>query len=89
MHLRKATCAAIAILNMDKYIKDMAEQGVNVTYGGRYQNTGYFLRKYLGRPGGNAGCTGDADELGQQPAHLPLCRDAAERCRTGYEHQPK
>ena len=51
----------IAILNMDKYIKDMAEQGVNVTYGGRYQNTGYFLRKYLGRPGGNAGCTGDAD----------------------------
>lgn len=48
----------IAILNMDKYIKDMAEKGITVSYGGRYQNTGYFLRKCLGRPGGNDGYIG-------------------------------
>lgn len=49
------------ILNMDAYIKDKAAQGYTVSYGGRYQNTGYFLRKYLPRPGGNSGCAGDAD----------------------------
>lgn len=43
------------VLNMDKYIKEKAEEGYTVSYGGRYQNTGYFLRKYLPRPGGNDG----------------------------------
>lgn len=43
------------ILNMDKYIKEKAVEGFTVSYGGRYQNTGYFLRKYLPRPGGNEG----------------------------------
>lgn len=51
----------IGILNIDRYIADNAAKGITVTYGGRYQNTGYFLRKYLGRIGGNAGCVGDAD----------------------------
>lgn len=51
----------IGILNMDKYIADNAAKGITVTYGGRYQNTGLFMRKYLGRIGGNAGCVGDAD----------------------------
>lgn len=45
----------VAILNMEKYIADMAEAGITVTYGGRYQNTGFFLRKCLGRPGGTDG----------------------------------
>lgn len=31
------------------------------TYTGRYQDTGYFLRKYLPRVGGNAGHAADAD----------------------------
>lgn len=43
------------ILNMDKHINDKALQGYTVSYGGRYQNTGYFLSKYLPRPGGNDG----------------------------------
>lgn len=43
------------ILYMPKYIADCAAQGVTVTYGGRYQNTGCFLRKYLPRHGGNHG----------------------------------
>lgn len=43
------------ILNMDKHIKEKAAEGFTVSYGGRYQNTGYFLRKYLPRPGGNDG----------------------------------
>lgn len=43
------------ILNMDKYIEENAAEGNLVYYGGRYQNTGYFLRKYLPRPGGNDG----------------------------------
>lgn len=51
----------IGILDIDKYIADNKKKGVTVTYGGRYQNTGYFLRKYLGRIGGNTGCIGDAD----------------------------
>lgn len=51
----------ISVLNMDKYIAENAAKGITVTYGGRYQNTGLFLRKYLGRIGGNAGCLGDPD----------------------------
>lgn len=51
----------IAILNMDKYIADNAAKGITVNYGGRYQNTGFFLRKYLGRIGGNDGHMGDGD----------------------------
>lgn len=47
----------VAILNMEKYMEDMfaAPKSIVVTYGGRYQNTGYFLRKYLGRDGGRDG----------------------------------
>jgi len=51
----------ISILNMEKYIADNAAKGITVSYGGRYQNTGFFMRKYLGRLGGNAGCIGSAD----------------------------
>lgn len=51
----------IAILSMDKYIADNAAKGITVNYGGRYQNTGFFLRKYLGRIGGNEGHMGDGD----------------------------
>jgi SusD family. len=51
----------IGILNMDKYIADNAAKGITVSYGGRYQNTGLFLRKYLGRIGGNEGSIGSAD----------------------------
>lgn len=51
----------IAILDINKYIADKAAEGTTVTYGGRYQHTGYFLRKYQGRIGGNTGCVGDAD----------------------------
>lgn len=43
------------VLNIDQYIKDKAAEGYTISYGGRYQNTGYFLRKYLPRPGGNDG----------------------------------
>lgn len=50
----------IAILNIDKYAEDKSKEGDIVSYGGRYQNTGYFLRKYLPRPGGNEGSLGDA-----------------------------
>lgn len=50
------------ILNMEDYARDYHERtGDNVTYGGRYQNTGIFLKKYLGRPGGNANTIGAAD----------------------------
>ncbi len=51
----------IGILNIDKYIAEKAAEGITVTYGGRYQNTGLFLRKYLGRIGDNAENSGDAD----------------------------
>lgn len=51
----------ISILNMEKYIADNAAKGIKVEYGGRYQNTGFFLRKYLGRKGGNQDAIGDAD----------------------------
>jgi hypothetical protein len=50
------------ILDMETYAaKYKAQTGDNVTYGGRYQNTGLFLRKYLGRPGGNANATASSD----------------------------
>lgn len=47
---------------MKDYAADYkARTGDDVTYGGRYQNTGIFLLKYLGRPGGNDGVVADAD----------------------------
>lgn len=49
------------ILNMEKYISDQAAKGNKVSYGGRYQNTGLFLRKYLGRFGGNDGAAASHD----------------------------
>ncbi|MDO4181262.1 MAG: RagB/SusD family nutrient uptake outer membrane protein, partial [Bacteroidales bacterium] len=60
----------IALLNMDTYIAQKATEGVKVTYGGRYQNTGIFLRKYLGRPGGTDGAKGDADLNWENNLHL-------------------
>ncbi len=51
----------IGILNIEKYIADNAAKGITVSYGGRYQNTGFFMRKYIGRKGGNAGSLGSAD----------------------------
>lgn len=42
----------VAILNADKYMEENFNNGAAIiNYGGRYQNTGYFLRKYQGRPG--------------------------------------
>lgn len=50
------------VLCMEDYSKTyLATTGDTVKYGGRYQNTGIFLRKYLGRPGGNANTIGAAD----------------------------
>lgn len=50
------------IINMADYAADYkARTGDEVTYNGRYQNTGIFLLKYLGRPGGNDGVVADAD----------------------------
>lgn len=60
----------LSILNIDKYIKDKAAEGYTISYGGRYQNTGYFLRKYLPRPGGNEGSLGDADLNWDYNLHL-------------------
>ncbi|WP_455592317.1 RagB/SusD family nutrient uptake outer membrane protein [Bacteroides sp.] len=62
----------VAILNMDTYMEDMltAAQPVVVTYGGRYQNTGYFLRKYLGREGGRDGQVADAGLNWDNNLHL-------------------
>ncbi|MCD8261204.1 MAG: RagB/SusD family nutrient uptake outer membrane protein [Bacteroides sp.] len=51
----------IGILNIEKYIADYAAQGITVTYEGRYQNTGFFLRKYQPRVGGNADNSGDTE----------------------------
>lgn len=50
----------VAILNLDKYARAKSGEGDTVTYGGRYQNTGYFLRKYLPRPGDTEGSVGGA-----------------------------
>lgn len=60
----------VAILSIDKYIKDMAEVGITVTYGGRYQNTGFFLRKYLPIPGGTEGNAGDGSLNWDNNLHL-------------------
>lgn len=50
------------LLNMEDYAEDYNQRtGDTVTYGGRYQNTGIFLKKYLGRPGGNDGATAASD----------------------------
>lgn len=49
-----------SILNIDEYIAAQALLGKEVKYGGRYQNTGLFLNKYMGRTGGNAGAIADA-----------------------------
>ena len=50
------------ILNMADYAADYkVRTGDEVIYGGRYQNTGIFLLKYLGRPGGNDGAVEAAD----------------------------
>lgn len=50
------------LLNMADYEADYHKRtGDYVTYGGRYQNTGIFLKKYLGRPGGNTGAKAAAD----------------------------
>ncbi len=45
------------ILNFDAY----KTANPDVTYEGRYQDTGYFLLKYLARAGGNSENTGDKD----------------------------
>ena len=45
-----------SILNFADYAAS-----TGATYKGRYQDTGYFLRKYLPRVGGNTGNTGAAD----------------------------
>lgn len=60
----------IAILNLDKYAMEKFAEGDIVTYGGRYQNTGYFLRKYLPRPGDTEGSVGDAGLNHDENLHL-------------------
>lgn len=60
----------VAILNLDKYAMDKFADGDTVTYGGRYQNTGYFLRKYLPRPGDTEGSVGDAGLNHDENLHL-------------------
>lgn len=45
-----------SILNFATY-----SSTTGATYQGRYEDTGYFLKKYLPRTGGNAGYTGNAD----------------------------
>ena len=60
----------VAIVNMDKYMEDMLANKVVVTYGGRYQNTGYFLRKYLGREGGRDGAVAAAGLNWDNNLHL-------------------
>jgi hypothetical protein len=60
----------VAILNADKYAIEKFAVGDTVTYGGRYQNTGYFLRKYLPRPGDTEGSVGDAGLNHDENLHL-------------------
>ena len=45
-----------SILNFATYAS-----ATGATYAGRYEDTGYFMRKYLPRKGGNAGYTASAD----------------------------
>lgn len=51
------------IINFEKWATDYSDRtgGDKPTYEGRYQNTGYFLKKYMGRVGYNATTSGDAD----------------------------
>jgi starch-binding outer membrane protein, SusD/RagB family len=44
------------ILNFEQYADE-----TGATYDGRYQDEGYFLRKYIGRANGTAGQVADAD----------------------------
>lgn len=61
----------VAILNFDKYMEDNFNAGYGVAnYGGRYQNTGYFLRKYLGRPGSKDGALQAGDLNNDNNLHL-------------------
>lgn len=60
----------VAILNLDKYARAKFAEGDTVTYGGRYQNTGYFLRKYLPRLGDTEGSVGDAGLNHDENLHL-------------------
>lgn len=61
----------IALLNIDKYMEDKwNNEGVRISYGGRYQNTGIFLRKYLGRPGGTEGAIASSDLNWENNLHL-------------------
>ncbi len=46
----------IGILNFVKY-----HEQTGATYSPRFEDTGYFLRKYLPRKGGNTGSTGSSD----------------------------
>ncbi len=61
----------VALLNMDEYAERMMkEKNIQVTYGGRYQNTGVFLRKLLGRPGGTEGVVASSDLGWENNMHL-------------------
>ncbi len=61
----------ISLLNIETYMEDMMKnKNTLVTYGGRYQNTGVFLRKYLGRPGGKEGVVGSGDLNWENNLHL-------------------
>ncbi len=60
----------VGILNFDKYMEDNLAVGNVINYGGRYQNTGYFLRKYLGRPGCKDGAVGSGDLNNENNLHL-------------------
>ena len=60
----------VAILNLDKYATEKFAEGDTITYGGRYQNTGFFMRKYLPRPGGTEGNVADAGLNWDNNLHL-------------------
>lgn len=60
----------IAVLNIQKYTEEMAAQGITITYAGRYQNTGYFLRKYLPRPGATDGANASSSLNYDNNLHL-------------------
>lgn len=60
----------VAVLNMEKYAKEKAAVGDTITYGGRYQNTGIFLRKYLPRPGDTDGAVAASGLNHEENLHL-------------------
>lgn len=61
----------VAILNADKYMEENFNSGAAIiNYGGRYQNTGYFLRKYQGRPGCSDGATAASNLNADNNLHL-------------------